>query len=415
MGNLSASLTALVFCVVLCVFMRMTGRGRSARVIRFNHLSGALVAGNIITCFAYFIRHVEGVSCPQAASLLIHMLVFLTNIFLTYFFARYIEVYFGENQKPDRRISNLNTIILVASFGVIVFYYFYSITYMDDAEGVVQLPTAFRMVIAYGVELYYMLYTLVVFLRRRKTLDRRAYLTVAVGFAFMIGGVVLEAVNPTGILVNYAGAVLGQYLFFFGAETPDYEKLVNTMKELEQERDRADRANEELQRYVEKVVKQNRVDAMTGLGSKNSYMNLIKQLGEDIERGEASFAVAVFDINGLKAVNDKFGHECGDQLINDAGGILKEVFGWENAYRLGGDEFIVVLGHCDARRMISCFKQFDHELTELNKKPREYENSLTVAKGYAVYERDVDRTYMDVFRRADDAMYMDKKSFYEER
>ena len=65
--------------------------------------------------------------------------------------------------------------------------------------------------------------------------------------------------------------------------------------------------------------------------------------------------------------------------------------------------------------MISCFKQFDHELTELNKKPREYENSLTVAKGYAVYERDVDRTYMDVFRRADDAMYMDKKSFYEER
>ena len=412
MGNLAASLTALVFCVVLCIFMRVMGRGRSERATRFNHLSGALVVGNIITCSAYFIRHADVVVCPNEASLFIHMLVFLANIFLTYFFARYIELYFGEKMAPGKRISNLNNIILLASFGLIVFYYFLRVSYLDESEGVVQLPTVLRMIIAYGIELYYMVYSFVFFLKRRKALDGRRYLTVLAGFVVVIGGVVLEAVNPSGILLNYAGAVLGQYLFYFGAETPDYEKLVNTMKELEKERDRADRANEELVQYAKRVEDFSLHDTMTGLGSKNAYMELIKRLGDDIRHGVAEFAVAVFDVNGLKVVNDHLGHECGDILLTDAGDALKETFGRENAYRLGGDEFIVVMEHCDAHDMINDFERFDRCIAEINKEQRPYKSELSVAKGYAVYESSVDRAYMDVFRRADNAMYSDKKGFY---
>ena len=52
--------------------------------------------------------------------------------------------------------------------------------------------------------------------------------------------------------------------------------------------------------------------------------------------------MAVFGLNGLKAINDSCGHECGDMAIVNTVNLLIGVFGKENIYRIGGDEFIAV-------------------------------------------------------------------------
>lgn len=56
-----------------------------------------------------------------------------------------------------------------------------------------------------------------------------------------------------------------------------------------------------------------------------------------------SIGVIMCDLNGLKKVNDSYGHESGDKYICDAAEVLTSCFGTENVYRIGGDEFAVIL------------------------------------------------------------------------
>ena len=85
-------------------------------------------------------------------------------------------------------------------------------------------------------------------------------------------------------------------------------------------------------------------DALTGAGSKNAYNEReadINQLIADYDMQE--LAVVVCDINGLKYVNDTQGHAAGDQLIKDAYALICEHFPQGEVFRVGGDEFVVLL------------------------------------------------------------------------
>ena len=61
------------------------------------------------------------------------------------------------------------------------------------------------------------------------------------------------------------------------------------------------------------------------------------------QHANGDYAIFVMDINYLKMYNDKYGHEFGDMLISDASTIIKRVFGDYNIYRIGRDEFTVII------------------------------------------------------------------------
>ena len=85
-------------------------------------------------------------------------------------------------------------------------------------------------------------------------------------------------------------------------------------------------------------------DSLTGAKSRHAYVELEMKMDESISYKKLTkFAVVVFDINGLKKINDTLGHEYGDMLIIDAAGIMRNVFSTEHVFRIGGDEFIVVI------------------------------------------------------------------------
>ena len=151
-------------------------------------------------------------------------------------------------------------------------------------------------------------------------------------------------------------------------------------------------------------------DALTGISNKTAYFAKVREMDAGIAARRASFTVAVFDLNGLKAINDNYGHEFGDKAIVDAAEVLISVFGRNRLYRIGGDEFIAVLE--GEGGITGLFDRLDSAIAEANEQEKAYETPLSMAKGYARYDQERDREYREVAHRADDAMYADKAEYY---
>lgn len=164
---------------------------------------------------------------------------------------------------------------------------------------------------------------------------------------------------------------------------------------------------------VTRARRQARVDGLTGCGNKKAYQDAVGQLEERVKEDKVEFAVAIFDLNGLKAINDTYGHDLGDLALVDACGTLRKVFGNAHLYRYGGDEFIVIEQHATLDEMCHRLDLLDWEIEEANRKERPYVLPLSLAKGTAAYIPGTDDTYAKVFERADQAMYEDKRAYYE--
>ncbi len=186
-----------------------------------------------------------------------------------------------------------------------------------------------------------------------------------------------------------------------GSTSDDINMLVDQTRSMQQE----------LRDYIHLVQAQAYMDGMTGVGNKTAYLERIKLLEQQIEEGNAAFSVAVFDLNGLKSINDSFGHQLGDLAITDVSGLLKLVFGPRDVYRVGGDEFIAVVtgGEPD---MAELLRRLDEAVADFNRNPHPYQRPLTISKGAAAYLPGQDTECRAVFRRADEAMYQDKANYY---
>ena len=171
------------------------------------------------------------------------------------------------------------------------------------------------------------------------------------------------------------------------------------------------RAQEKLSNYMKFVQRQAYTDSMTGVGNKTAYLEHVQELRDLISMGTADFAIAVFDVNGLKKTNDMFGHECGDRIIVDSSRIICTVFGKENVYRIGGDEFIAVLDKAREDELKEGFNKLEEEMKEFNEK-KTYAMTLSFSGGWAIYRPGEDASYREVFKRADQAMYDNKDEFY---
>jgi diguanylate cyclase (GGDEF)-like protein len=85
-------------------------------------------------------------------------------------------------------------------------------------------------------------------------------------------------------------------------------------------------------------------DPLTGLGNRRAFERDLERHTGWSRRHKKSFAVAIVDVDGLKAVNDSLGHAAGDEVLTRVGTGLREVTRTEDgSYRLGGDEFGILL------------------------------------------------------------------------
>ena len=158
------------------------------------------------------------------------------------------------------------------------------------------------------------------------------------------------------------------------------------------------------------IVKLIYTDSMTQVGNKTAYNECVDMLSKQIrDKEQINFLIAVIDINDLKIVNDTYGHEYGDKLIQNGAAILKKVWGNNFVYRIGGDEFAIVCSDMEIECANERILLFEETLEEYNRQNNCEGLNLQMAIGMSVYNPETDKEYMDAFRRADSAMYEDKK------
>ena len=166
-----------------------------------------------------------------------------------------------------------------------------------------------------------------------------------------------------------------------------------------------------LKEYITYMNSQAYTDRLTGAHNSTAYYNAIERLDEKIKKGTAAFAVVVFDINGLKRINDDYGHAMGDSFIIDAFNIMAGGIGDERLYRVGGDEFIGIIEDATQANIDGIFADLD-KLSEFFVAVDKPYKKASFSKGAAVFTAEKDKTFQDVFKRADQAMYNDKEAYY---
>lgn len=162
-----------------------------------------------------------------------------------------------------------------------------------------------------------------------------------------------------------------------------------------------------LQKYINYINGLAYRDSLTGVKNKTAYQDVVERMEEQMRVARPEFAVIVFDINGLKAVNDNYGHDFGDMLIMDACKLICKVFKHSPVYRIGGDEFVIILEKADYEQYQILLEDFEKEMEEYNRNNRT-DSKISIARGIALYNSETDLVYGNVFKRADDAMYQNK-------
>lgn len=165
-------------------------------------------------------------------------------------------------------------------------------------------------------------------------------------------------------------------------------------------RKRHDKSKQELGEVRDIVYR----DPLTGVKNKQAFVEQEGDLNARIAQGNAKpFAMVVCDVNGLKYVNDTQGHKAGDDYIRAACRIVCFHFKHSPVFRIGGDEFAVVLEGRDFDERTEVLAAFDREV-EANIGT----NEAVISAGLSVFDPSHDTTLHEVFERADARMYQRK-------
>ena len=150
-------------------------------------------------------------------------------------------------------------------------------------------------------------------------------------------------------------------------------------------------------------------DALTGLRNTTSYKSWVNEFNKEIEGKNVDFGVVVLDANQLKETNDKYGHSVGDKLIINASKVIADTFKRSPVFRIGGDEFLVVLQNKDLENCEELFVQLELSCANTFVEDVGIRLPVGIAKGFAKFDSSKDSEFIDVFKRADDAMYENKR------
>ena len=150
-------------------------------------------------------------------------------------------------------------------------------------------------------------------------------------------------------------------------------------------------------------------DPLTGVKNNYAYIANERRIVSAVAEKTACFAIVVLDINDLKYMNDRFGHDYGDEYIRKASQIICDIYRLSPVFRIGGDEFVALLEQEDYENRDALLQQV-FDVSGKNVKTKE---GIVIAAGMGVYEEG--KTFNEVFHEADQNMYRHKKELKKKR
>jgi len=172
---------------------------------------------------------------------------------------------------------------------------------------------------------------------------------------------------------------------------------------------RAKREVEESHHQVDVLSERVYTDALTSVKNKGGFNEFITDIQKRIDNKEQSeFAIVILDCDDLKHVNDQYGHDKGDVFIKTTSRLICSVFEDGSIFRIGGDEFAVVLQGKDYQNRKELTQLFEKKAEDIISSAKNTWEQPRVTLGMAEYEPKSDSSVDDVIRRADKAMYANK-------
>lgn len=291
-------------------------------------------------------------------------------------FVRFVKCFW---RVPDRWISDV--ICILAFINIVV----QLILQLTGIRGFRQMFTPTHILL--GMALMYMVGATVYAMWKRGINQQ-----VIVG---ILGIIVLLGVLTLDLVHFYLGSFQITFIGNFGVLIYICILVQEAFKQTISQADKA----RKLEFYRQLATK----DMLTDMYNRNSYDEWVK---ENVQM--PGTLIITFDLNNLKYCNDTLGHAIGDDYIKNAAGIIAEIFGnFGNCYRIGGDEFCVVIPKQN---------KIDPEdkLTQLEQEQKKYNAGLEypymqIAYGYAEYDAQTDLDIEDTRSRADKKMYEMKR------
>ncbi len=152
------------------------------------------------------------------------------------------------------------------------------------------------------------------------------------------------------------------------------------------------------------------VDALTHVKNRTAYETRLEEIRKKAERkGNLDFGIILFDVNNLKKINDELGHYAGDEYIKNACKLICIAFKNSPVYRIGGDEFVVLLeGKAFDLRDEQMQSFIDEMSSVMNNENISPEERVSIAYGMSIF-KGAPETIDDCIKRADETMYETKK------
>ena len=331
---------------------------------------------------------------------------FISMGFTILAWARYLIKYLNAKGVIQKIILYCGNIFFLAEIVLLIINIFTPILFKIDPTTCEYTTYKARNIMLYVQFLFYILlliYTMVKIIRtvRAKNTSIRRYYTIAT-YCVIMGGAISFQIYFPYLAVYSMGAIIGAALLS--------AFVINDIKE--EYKAALAESREQVHQNEAELVEAKHIaytDPLTNVKNKHAYVEEEDRIDKLIASGEMEdFAVAVFDLNGLKKVNDTKGHDAGDVYIVDSSKTIAKYFGSENLYRFGGDEFVVILTGDKYNNRSSILMKFESYIDSCldTDKP-------IISSGMSKYKRGEDNTYHAVFYRADKIMYSRKEALKE--
>ncbi len=147
------------------------------------------------------------------------------------------------------------------------------------------------------------------------------------------------------------------------------------------------------------------IDELTGLLTRTSGMKRLEQTYRKAFNNYSNFVLCFIDLNNLKYINDRFGHEAGDNTIKTVATVIRrELRDTDYAFRYGGDEFIIVFDNCKMQDARSAWQRINKEIEVVNIK-QSFDYDISVSHGMASHHQNRRLSLAKLLKLADQEMY----------